>query len=212
MTPLLLALSLGAALSAAVCIRANYPGPAGPRPRWHILVFKPLATTLIGLIAWLAPAPLSPAYQAAIVLGLVFSLAGDVFLMLPDHFLAGLVSFFIAHLCYGAGFAGWAWPALSPLWALPYAVVGAGLWWGLHPHLGRLRAPVTAYLIVIALMAWLASQTGWVAGVGAALFMVSDGVLAYERFVRPFPAARGTVLVTYWLAQWLIALSVWAAA
>ena len=44
-------------------------------------------------------------YAGFILAGLVFSLAGDVFLMLPsDQFMAGLVSFLIAHLFYIAAF------------------------------------------------------------------------------------------------------------
>jgi uncharacterized membrane protein YhhN len=47
-----------------------------------------------------------------------------------------------------------------------------------------------------------------VALVGAGLFVVSDSVLATNRFVRPFHAAQAAVLSTYFAAQWMIALSV----
>src|SRR5690606_6397490 len=63
-------------------------------------VFKPLTTVLILAIALLADNPISSTYRALIVAGLVASLAGDVFLMLPDRFTPGLLSFLIAHIFY----------------------------------------------------------------------------------------------------------------
>jgi len=43
---------------------------------------------------------------------------------------------------------------------------------------------------------------------GAVLFLISDGILAVNRFLRPFRAAQAIILSTYFVAQWLIALSV----
>jgi uncharacterized membrane protein YhhN len=43
---------------------------------------------------------------------------------------------------------------------------------------------------------------------GAVLFLISDGVLAINRFMRSFRAAQAVILTTYFTAQWLIALSV----
>jgi uncharacterized membrane protein YhhN len=84
----------------------------------------------------------------------------------------------------------------------------------LSPHLGRLRAPVAVYVLVIAAMAWRAAARaaapvagGTLALAGAVLFMVSDGLLATDRFARPFAAADGAVMVTYYAAQTLIAAS-----
>ena len=92
-------LTLLAILSASIHIRAEYRGP-----RQHIYIFKPLTMAFILLIAILGQATLS-FYKYMIITGLVFSLAGDVFLMLPsDRFVAGLVAFLIAHLFYIAAF------------------------------------------------------------------------------------------------------------
>jgi uncharacterized membrane protein YhhN len=93
-------MSLLVLLSASLHIRAEYSGP-----RWQVYVFKPLTTTLIIILALMATEPVSPFYQAMIVIGLVFSLGGDIFLMLPsDRFIGGLVSFLIAHLFYIVAF------------------------------------------------------------------------------------------------------------
>mgnify|MGYP002683835671 CR=1 FL=1 len=92
-------LSAAAALCAALTIAAKYR-----QSKRLEYVCKPLATASILLIALLAEDPLTVRYQALIVLGLAASLAGDVFLMLPDRFLPGLLSFLVAHLFYVAAF------------------------------------------------------------------------------------------------------------
>ena len=46
-----------------------------------------------------------------------------------------------------------------------------------------------------------------IAAAGAVLFLASDSMLAIDRFRLPFKAAQALVLSTYWLGQWLIALS-----
>lgn len=201
----LVALTVGAALSTALAIRANYLGP-----RWLFYLCKPLATTLILLLALMAPAPADPRYQIAIGFGLGFSLLGDVWLMLPsDRFVAGLVSFLLAHICYGAAFVTRGWQTLSPVWLIPFALYGVGIVQVLSPRLGRLRLAVSLYLGVILIMAWLATGAHALAAVGAALFVISDSVLAFEKFVRAWGPGRWVVLSTYWAAQWLIAVSVW---
>jgi uncharacterized membrane protein YhhN len=200
------------ALSAALHVRAEYRGP-----RWQVYLFKPLTTSLIILLALALP-PSSPApYKALIVLGLLFSLGGDVFLMLPqDRFVFGLLSFLVAHLFYIAAFTrgadfGFTWWAL-----LLYLACGAAMLALLWPHLGAMRLPVLLYMAVILIMGWqalerwqtLGTPAALAAAAGAALFVISDSALALDRFRRPFPAARALVLTTYFAAQWLIAWSV----
>jgi uncharacterized membrane protein YhhN len=209
---MLLLLSLLALTSTGLLLRAEARGL-----RRHVYVFKPLTTTLILVLALTMPSPVSSAYQIAVVLGLIFSLAGDVFLMLPsDRFVAGLASFLVAHLCYIAAFfpaAG----AMFSLWVLlPFLVYGALLLRMLWPHLGRLAGPVLLYAATLLVMGWQAAEqhlalhtAGTLAALlGAVFFVVSDSLLAFKRFVRPFQAAQYAVLTTYFAAQWLIALSV----
>ena len=136
--------------------------------------------------------------------------------MLPsDRFLAGLFSFLIGHICYIVAFtfeAGFSF-SLPPL--LPFAICGAIIFTILAPHTGKMKLPVSAYIMVILVMVWQAcarwSQTGstgpLLAFVGTVLFVISDSVLALDRFRGKFKAARLLTLVTYFSAQWLIALS-----
>jgi len=82
--------------------------------RWRY-VFKP--GTMFLIIA-LAAGGLSGAgpYGALVLAGLLFSVAGDIFLVLPrNRFLAGLASFFAAHLCYIAAFGWWSLGQGAPL-------------------------------------------------------------------------------------------------
>lgn len=145
---------------------------------------------------------------------LVGSLAGDVFLMLPGQFIAGLVSFLLAHLCYLAVFrleVPW-FPHRTALAAT--LAVGAGmyafLWSNGLP--AALRGPVAAYVLVIAFMAARAvgratvvgGRGAWMVAVGAAFFMLSDSLLATNRFAKTLPMASFWVLSTYYAAQVLI--------
>ena len=203
-----------AALAAVLATRAHY---LDADRRWQIYLFKPLATLLILALA-LSLTPARPEYQWAIAAGLLFSTAGDVFLMLPqDRFVAGLASFLVAHLCYVWAFSIGVPFGAAPLGWLPFILAGAAvlvaIWPGLKP---ALRAPVAVYVIVIVAMAgqaagrWhaLGSGIALAGAIGAGFFVVSDSVLALDRFRQRFRAARAVTLATYWTAQLLIALSV----
>ena len=202
-------------VSAGITIHAYYP-----EKQWQKYLFKPLTTFLIFLLAWLSDSPPSPLYHNLILLGLLFSLGGDIFLMLPkDMFLAGLVSFLVAHICYIVAFgneANWqlSWGALL-LFLIAGILVGGYLWQGL----GKMKLPASIYIATILLMGWmgvnmwLTHQANWslLAVGGALLFIVSDSALAINRFRHPFHIAQLIVLTTYYAAQWLIALSTYTA-
>ena len=91
--------------------------------RRRIYVFKPLTTILITALL-LYTGDLSDFYTRLLFYGLLFSLAGDVFLMLPrDRFIPGLISFLIAHICYSIAFLSGVTPSLSRLAWLPYLLL-----------------------------------------------------------------------------------------
>jgi uncharacterized membrane protein YhhN len=197
--------------SAALCIGADLSGR-----RRGVYVFKPLTIVLVLLLALQAPDGASPFYRAAIVAGLLFSLAGDVWLMLPsDRFRAGLGSFLVAHLCYVAAFGSAIGYHGSPWTLVPFVLGGAAIYRFLSPTLGALRIPVLVYMTAIVAMAWLSIERAraleevgsLIACAGALLFVSSDALLAVNRFRRPLPASPLLVLGSYFAAQWLIALS-----
>lgn len=189
-------------------------------------VAKPLATLLILGLA-ITAADADRRYRRWIVLGLVLSLTGDVWLMLPgDYFVAGLIAFLLAHLAYIRAFLpGLRWRAALPaaLCLAVYAVVNVWMLWSYLP--AALRVPVLVYVAVLALMAIVAlgqrlqaslpgaarRSAGW-AAIGGLLFIASDSVLAWDRFTTGVPLAPLLVLSTYYLAQWSIARSVSASA
>jgi uncharacterized membrane protein YhhN len=174
-------------------------------------VCKP--ATMVALIV--AASTLDPASDAHtrrlwFVAALVVSLAGDVLLMLPqDLFVPGLAAFLAAHLCYVAGFwsAGPTGVALAVAVVVVVAVV-APLGRAILAAIGRaglpgeLRIAVAAYMTVISAMLATALATGNVlAAVGATLFVASDSMIAWDRFVRRLPWAPVAIMVTYHLGQ-----------
>jgi uncharacterized membrane protein YhhN len=199
-------------ISAFLTIRAKYKGSS-----MRLYIFKPLTTILILLTACLADASLSSPYQCLILFGLLFSLAGDVFLMLSkDRFIFGLVSFLIAHVFYIGAFTSGPGPG-STVWIIAMIVlIGIIQAAFLLPYTGRMKLPVLVYMIVILVMLWRAWERFQVVGrtstllaaVGAALFVFSDSLLAWNRFRSPFRSAEAVKLSAYFAAQWLIACSV----
>jgi uncharacterized membrane protein YhhN len=211
-------------------------GPEGPRNVRWVGVWKPLSTLLVILVAALAfthPGEYDPLYGALVLLGLVFSLAGDVLLIFsaPRAFMAGLVAFLCAHLAYIAAFvhlriAGAL--GLAPqgnltaevLGAVVIALVTGGIYFYLKPRLGRMKWPVILYMTAISIMVHRATAVAFaypsrpvldalVVG-GALLFYLSDLILAIDRFRLGGKMLHGHLwnLSTYYIGQLLIALSV----
>lgn len=170
---------------------------------------KPLA--LVALIAVaLVRVPLDEGQRRWFVVALVFSLAGDVFLMLPRNlFVAGLASFLVGHVAYVVGFGpAEAWPWIVSVGVLAAAVGTPIVRALLRDGHRELLGPVVAYMSVISLMVACAIGDGDPrAIVGAALFMLSDSLIAWNRFVRPLSWAPVTIMVTYHLGQAGLVLS-----
>lgn len=200
-TVVLLALTLG--LGAVDWWAVNPPG----RRRVE-LVAKPL--TLVVLIgAALALDPFDPAMRAWFVAALVFSLAGDVFLMFSERFfVAGLASFLVGHLCYIVGFWVSGEIEVAPLAvgavlvAVGLATVGRRVVAGVRAAAPEMVVPVGAYVAVISIMVLSAIGTlsPW-AIVGSLLFYASDALIAWNRFIDPQPWGRVAIMVTYHLGQ-----------
>ena len=177
-------------------------------------VAKPLTMAALLGMAIAIPAP-DETRQLWFVAAAAFSLAGDVFLMLPrDRFVPGLASFLVAHVCYIVGLltSGLAVPGVIAgliVVAIGMSVVGRtvarAVRSGPDPSL---LAPVVAYMAVISVMVVAALGAGpAIAAVGALLFFVSDSILAWRRFVAPLPWGGVGVMVTYHLAQACLLLS-----
>lgn len=208
----ILTLTILIIISALFHLWAEYNGPP-----IQIYIFKPLTTLLIIILAALAKPANSKRYKTAVIIGLIFSLGGDILLMLPfDLFVFGLVSFLIAHLVYIYAFKGarpWQLDWIPALVCLAYGVV---IFLVLALGLGDMTIPVIAYITIILTMAYIAweqwqqtnSRWALLAFVGALLFVLSDTILAINKFRYPFLAGRALNLSFYFAAQWLIARSI----
>ncbi len=173
-------------------------------------VLKPLSVVAIGVAA-VGTGLLDRPWGIVALLGLGFGLLGDVLLLdgdVPARFLGGLSSFLGGHLLYIAAFVMVgllvnAWLALPAVVALGCLVASRALLPTLWQRGDRpLAGAVATYMAVLTLAAVLAGATGRpLVAAGAALFVVSDTILAMDKFVRPVPHAHLWVMTSYLLAQ-----------
>ncbi|WP_354643292.1 lysoplasmalogenase [Kitasatospora camelliae] len=149
---------------------------------------------------------------------LAASTGGDVLLQLGSDpaFLAGMGSFAAAHVCYVTMFVQQG--ALddrrrSLLVAAAYAAAWAAMIGQLWPDLGDLRFPVGAYSLLLASTAVTSAGLGWRSGIGGALFLFSDTLIATRLAGwKELPGHRFLIMATYIVAQYLLATGVIAAA
>ena len=162
------------------------------------------------------------------MLALFFCWLGDILLMFEHYnelfFMAGLGSFLITHLLLiltyrqllftDNGFHGTQRVRLS----FPFILVGSGLVVVLYPRLGELKIPVMVYAVVLTLMVVqsilrigrTSVESFWLVFLGAALFMLSDSLLAINKFYEPLHLAGVWVMTTYIAAIYLIVKGVMA--
>ncbi len=179
--------------------------------------------TLVVLILWFTQVGHWRGPLAAIGVGLVLSLVGEILFMLPRRFfLVGMGAFALTLLFYIAAFNQL---PLETRWeaALPALTVG-GAFTVVNRRIGMgirrqketgLLVPTVAYAILLDLMLFSAlttlMRTGWtpigaiMVSLGGALFFISNSLMAYNRFVRPWPNFEGLTMITFHLAQILIA-------
>ncbi|MDA3904951.1 MAG: lysoplasmalogenase [Bacteroidales bacterium] len=187
-------------------------------------IFKPLL--LLTLILWFGIDQKVNGIKInwIFMLALFFSLLGDVFLMpLFDHFIFGLVFFLISHLLYiSVFFKGSKGKIISGFRQSPIFLIGVfsiyvGLLYVLMPAVYKLSSivlliaiPVYAtVLLLMVLSAFVYSKVhfyhfGRFVMLGGLLFLVSDGVLALNKFAFVVTYSSIWVMGTYTLAQWML--------
>lgn len=182
-------------------------------------ISKPLLMPVLAL--WLmketrGQSPLKTAW----LIGLLFSTLGDVLLMFSGgtFFLLGLSAFLLAHLSYIGGISKGlkdrrGFLLKNPMWILPFLlfpiVLLYWLWDGIP---GAMRIPVAVYALVIATMAqsvanlhgYLSNKIFWTMMGGAILFVLSDSLIAVNKFGHAFEGGRVAVIGTYMLGQWFL--------
>jgi uncharacterized membrane protein YhhN len=182
---------------------------------------KPTLMIVLALYFYQESKPDITSFAKKILAALVFSWGGDVFLMFPDLFLPGLISFLIAHIFYILAFTENIHRASERrsivnivLFALPFLFFSFTLFSFLLPNLGEMMIPVGVYTSVITVMGISAAirpqsvgkQSYIMVLAGAVIFMISDSIIALNKFMYhdELPYARIIIMVTYLLAQYLI--------
>jgi len=184
------------------------------------LITKPLIVATL-LLYYLANTKLR---SILFVAALAFCWLGDVLLMYqseqPLFFMGGLVSFLIGHVLYIFCYRQMRNEKsrdelLGPQkirYSLPIILAGTGLVIILYPSLGELTIPVMIYALVLTIMVLQAlfrfgstsKRSFTLVFIGALFFMVSDSLLAINKFLEPLPFASLSIMFTYITAQYLI--------
>jgi uncharacterized membrane protein YhhN len=188
--------------------------------QWFKLEMVAKPAVMICLFIWLVASVGLSGAALWFGVGILFSLLGDVFLMisLDRLFLAGLVAFLFAHVFYIVGF-NTPMPAVSA-WSVILAIL---IGWGgarvirriltavVASGKVRMRLPIIVYSVVISLMLLSAmiklNDLSWNAGasilvaLGAFSFYISDVILAWHTFVAPIQHGRIYNIASYHLGQ-----------
>ena len=186
----------------------------------HFFIKPAILISLI-IFFWRQCGHLASKTRNLTLLALVFSLFGDVLLLFVDRsanfFMSGLVSFLLAHVMYILVFimkrntSKKATPFITIL--LLYAL---GLFYLLKDGLGGMLIPVLVYMSVILTMATTAflrkgsvnNKSYILVFIGAILFMVSDSLLALNKFYMPLPFSNISIMLTYAIAQLFIVFGI----
>jgi len=149
----------------------------------------------------------SSSTRTILLLALVFSGCGDVLLAF-DEFIFGVAAFLLAQLSYAVLFSRY-WQGIRHRWPLSVMLIMymLGMAWLLIPYLGELQLPVMAYLFTIAAMVILAMQSSltmrW-AVLGAVLFIISDSLIAINKFIYTIPFESYWIMSSYYGAQFML--------
>lgn len=194
--------------------------------KWVKIKYITKPVVPLALIFWLI---LNGGFQGQLiffVIGLIFSLVGDIFLMLPNEkFVAALVSFLFAHIAFILGFSSGI-PNFSAPGLILFILVGLNAFEIYRRISNGLRSrgqesfitPVLIYAIVISLMlvsallTMVGPNSEWnpfpsmMVSFGALFFVFSDTLLAWNKFVNPIKYGDIFVIVTYHLALITITL------
>ena len=182
---------------------------------------KPLIVISILIFFYSQSQILEKPIKTIMLLALVFSLIGDVALLFdavnPLYFIIGLASFLLAQIMYVIVFLKQRALKKSPIAFIGLMIIYAAfLFYMVNDGLGDLLIPVIVYMIVILSMSTSAflrkkqlntKSYNWVF-IGALLFMLSDSILALNKFYQPLSLSSIFIMSTYALAQYCIVIGI----
>lgn len=209
-------LSIAALVGATLHVRSSLLGLSG-----RVSVPRPLVTTLVVIVALLAPEPVDMNYKAGILFGLLVSLVADAFATIPGNpriTVLGLL--LIAYFVYLATFASetaFGWP--TP-WLLVLLLYGALLYWQIAPGLREMKITILLYMAMLGLMTWQALEMALLHGqpwsalafTGAICLVLASSIESFNTFRTPIRGGTAYAVAAYLIAQWLLAASVWGGA
>jgi uncharacterized membrane protein YhhN len=170
------------------------------------LITKPLLMPLLAMALLFSIRRWSPPMLLALG-AITFSWLGDVVpLFVQDSTIVMIALFAIAHVFYLVLFIRYVALHRLPWWTFVY-----GLWWisllvVLAPNLGSLLIPVAIYGLVLGAVAVTAARSTPLITIGAALFLISDTLLAIRLFAPglAYPLADAVIMLAYIAGQGLI--------
>jgi len=174
------------------------------------IVFKLIPMILVLLIAFLSN-NLAKTYKTFVLIALIFCAIGDYTI---QWFIFGLISFLIGHLFYIRAFLSTneqKVPSIAKILLVAYGIVMAFIILSAVIQTGNIvmAIAVFCYITVILTMGWTAFRTkSKLAIIGACLFIISDSVLAINKFVLSVDYSHQLIMSTYYCAQIFIALSI----
>ncbi|MEZ4796257.1 MAG: lysoplasmalogenase [Flavobacteriaceae bacterium] len=184
-------------------------------------VAKPLILLSLILYFYLKGKHLTAKTRKTMLIALTFSLIGDVLLMFADvsknYFLFGLISFLLAHVFYIIVFLEKKNVLKKPIPFITVLIIYAfGIFYVLKDGLGTMLIPVVIYMFAILTMAVTAAlRKGNVPNlsynlvfVGALLFLISDSILAVNKFYGKVPFEHVLIMSTYAFAQYCIVMGI----
>jgi uncharacterized membrane protein YhhN len=190
-------------------------------PMLH-LIGKPLLLPMLGLYYFISTD--ADSRHTSVLTALFFSFVGDTLLMFVKYdelyFMLGLASFLLAHVFYifsyrqhkNASHPDELQGVQRIRLAFPIVLAGSGLVVILYPTLGSMKIPVLLYALTIVIMVLNAlfrfgrtsSSSFWFVFAGAVLFMISDSLIAINKFVTTIFIANFFIMSTYIVAQLFI--------
>jgi len=176
-------------------------------PHYNSFIHKALPITFLLLVALKT---LRGPSRLFISSALLLSAIGDVVLALnlEQGFIYGLSAFAAAHICYTACFYRWgAWQKRHSIKLSLLGIYMLFMLLLLWPVTGTLQIPVLIYLLIIGAMAYSAmivTTPAYSIVLGAALFVLSDSLLATHRFLFPLPYESLLIMGTYYSAQYFL--------
>ncbi|WGD38582.1 lysoplasmalogenase [Lysinibacter sp. HNR] len=177
-----------------------------------IVLSKPLLMPALVLAVFLLfPRPRNRAFWLLLI-ALFWGWLGDIALLFPGFwFVVGLLFFLCGQIVYSVLFGKMIQKHRPPWWAIcGYAVWFLMLLLIVGPHAGGLLIPLVCYGLSLVVMGTLASGCRPSVAAGAAFFVLSDSVIALDKFLPGFvlPQAGAIIMATYLTAQALIAAGV----